>query len=171
MNITRTWRRRTDLIDKEEQWLSESTMFLCQEAVSSLLLLQDSLLALPQVEDVVTVLLKTSARRRHSKEGRESDPIYLVVPLLTNLPASLWRLLVWAASQELQLGSSPPARKLFDFPDSQWNICGNRTSLSAPANGKTAEKIDRLTSIYSTSSLTFFSMACRTSTSNHLNCK
>lgn len=47
------------LVYEEEQWLSEATVFLCQEAIPPLLLLLDLLLALPQVHHVLTVLLNT----------------------------------------------------------------------------------------------------------------
>lgn len=57
---------RAHLVDEEEQRLGESTVLLCQEAVPPLLLLQDPLLALPQVQKVVTVLLKTSFPYRHT---------------------------------------------------------------------------------------------------------
>ena len=47
------------LVDEVQQGLGQATVFLSQEAVPPLLLLQDLLLTLPQVLHVLTVLLIT----------------------------------------------------------------------------------------------------------------
>lgn len=133
---SRCVRGRPHLVDEEEQRLGESTVLLCQEAVPPLLLLQDPLLALPQVQKVVTVLLKTSFPHRHTctlseywrnaiidlKKKKKKGYIISWLYFMMKLPASLWRLLVSAASQELQLDSSPPVHTPSDFPDNDGNI-------------------------------------------------
>lgn len=63
------------LVYKEEQWLSEATVFLSQEAIPPLLLLLDLLLALPQVQHVLTILLKHTQWSMHTHTHIRNDII------------------------------------------------------------------------------------------------